>query len=106
MGTYNKTSRRGRLIIDRLQNPDDFRGEQVLTDRIKLIGQQVIARMLHDHLKCEPLAEKAIPGFDLNTVTFEVIGPVFDSDFGVIYTLKLIECLNLEFNPIGWESFY
>ena len=42
------------------------------------IGTDIIARMLHDHLKCEPLTEKAIPGFDVNSVSFEVIGPVFD----------------------------
>lgn len=45
-------------------------------DRMKQMGHQVIVRMLHDIMKCEPLAEKAIPGFDLNTVTFEVIGLV------------------------------
>lgn len=78
----------GFLIIDHLKNPDDFQGEIALIDRMKEIGQQVIARMLHDHLKCESLAEKAIPGFDVNTVTFEVLGPVFDNDFGVLFSFR------------------
>lgn len=78
----------GFLIIDHLPNPDDFQGEMVLIDRMKEIGHQVIGRMLNDKMKCEPLAEKAIPGFDLNTVSFEVVGPVFDSDFGVTYSFK------------------
>ena len=78
----------GFLIIDHLPNLDDFQGEMALIDRIKQIGHQVIARMLHDHLKCEPLLEKAISGFDLNTVTFEVIGPVFDNDFGMLFSFK------------------
>jgi hypothetical protein len=85
----------GFLIIDHLQNPDDFEGEVVLIDHMKDIGHQIIVRMLHDHLKCEPLVEKAISGFDLNTVTFEVIGPVFDTDFGVLYSylLRKYTCL-------------
>lgn len=78
----------GFLIIDHLQNPDDFQGEVAIIDRMKQIGHQVIARMLQDKMKCEPLAEKAIPGFDLNTVTFEVVGPVFDDDFGLLFSLK------------------
>ena len=84
----------GFLIIDHLQNPDDFEGEVVMIDRMKEIGQQIIARMLNDHMSCEPLADKAIPGFDLNTVSFEIIGPVVDNDFGVIMSFKLICFVN------------
>ena len=84
----------GFLILDHLPNPDDFEGEFVIIDRMKQIGHQVITRMLHDHLKCELLVEKAIPGFDVNTVTFEVIGPVFDNDFGVLFSYKLLDVIN------------
>ncbi|MDD4604513.1 MAG: hypothetical protein PHF97_12015 [Bacteroidales bacterium] len=88
----------GFLILDHLPNPDDLLGEVVIIDRMKQIGHHVIARMLHDHLKCECLAEKAIPGFDLNTVTFEVIGPVFDDDFGMIFLFKLQERCDFEYD--------
>ncbi len=84
----------GFLIIDHLPNQDDFQGEVVIIDRMKQIGHQVITRMLYDQLKCELLAEKAIPGFDLNTVTFEVVGPVFDGDFGVLFLYKIIDILD------------
>jgi hypothetical protein len=93
----------GFLIIVHLPNPDDFQGEVVLIDRMKLIGNQVIVRMLYDHLKCEPLAEKAIPGFDVNFVNFEVIGPVFDNNFGVIFSFKILNFINLEYNTSVWE---
>jgi hypothetical protein len=93
----------GFLIIDHLPSPDDFQGEVAIIDRMKLIGHQVIARMLQDYLKCETLAEKAIPGFDVNNVKFEVIGPVFDNDFGLMYSFKLIIMLDLEYNPIYWH---
>ena len=52
----------GFLIIDHLPKPDDFQGEVVIIDRMKQIGHQVIARMLHDHLKCEPLARRRFRG--------------------------------------------
>jgi hypothetical protein len=93
----------GFLIIDHLPNPDDFQGEMVLIDRMKQIGHQVIARILHDHLKCELLTEKAIPGFDLNTVTFEVVGPVFDNDFGVFFSFKLHKDILLEYDFRLWK---
>jgi hypothetical protein len=92
----------GFLIIDHLQNPDDFQGEIIIIDRMKIIGHQIITRMLYDKMKCEPLAEKAIPGFDVNTVSFEVIGPIFDNDYGVLYSYKLLRCLVMEYNPSIW----
>ena len=92
----------GFLIISHLNNPDDFQGEILLIDRMKAIGHQVIARMLHDHLKCELIAEKAITGFDINTVSFEVIGPVFDNDFGILYSYKIINVIDFEYNPTEW----
>jgi hypothetical protein len=83
----------GFLIIDHLPNPDDFLGEMALIDRMKLIGHQIIVRMLHDYLKCEQLPEKAIHGFDVNTVDFEVIGPVLDNDYGILFSFKLIKSI-------------
>jgi hypothetical protein len=94
----------GFLIIDHLPNPDDFQGEMTLIDRMKQIGHQIITRMLHDHLKCELLSEKAIPGFDVNSVSFEVIGPVFDNDFGLLFSFKLMKVVDLEFNNDSWIS--
>ena len=92
----------GFLIIDHLPNPDDFQGEVVIIDRMKQIGQQVIARMLQDKMKCELLAEKAIPGFDLNTVTFEVVGPVFDGDFGLLFSFRQTRLVDYVYDPSAW----
>jgi len=85
----------GFLIIDHLPNPDDFQGEMLLIDRMKEIGHQIILRMLDDKMRCEPSAEKAIPGFDINSVSFEVIGPVFDSDFGLFFSFKIQKFFNI-----------
>ena len=92
----------GFLIIDHLQNPDDFQGEMFLIDWMKEIGHQVIARMLHDKMKCELLAEKAIPGFDISTVSFEVVGPVFDNDFGISVSFKIQRLMEFDFDSTKW----
>ncbi len=93
----------GFLIIDHLPNPDDFQGEMILIDRMKQFGHQIIVRMLHDHLNCEPLTEKAIPGFDLNSVSFEVVGPVFDNDFGVTFSFRILNLVDLIINLSHWD---
>ena len=93
----------GFLIIGHLDQIDDFSGELLVLGRMKQIGTDIIARMLHDHMKCELLTVKAIPGFNINSVSYEMLGPVFDNDFGVLYTFNLIDCLSLENNSAIWK---
>jgi hypothetical protein len=93
----------GFLIIGHLDQIDDFSGEMQLVAWMKQIGTDVIARMLNDHMKCEMLALKAIPGFNINSVSYEMLGPVFDNDYGVIFSFKLLDCLDLEYNSKKWD---
>ena len=62
---------------------------------MKQTGTDIIARLLHDYLKCETLAVKAIPGFNINSVSYEMPGPVIDNDYGVIFSFRLQNCLDL-----------
>jgi hypothetical protein len=94
----------GFLVIGPLNQIDDFSGELHLTSKMKQIGTDIIARILHDYLKCEPLAMKAITGFSINSVSYELLGPVFDNDYGVMYSFKLQDCLDLEYDPSRWEK--
>lgn len=94
----------GFLIIDHLKNPDDFQGEIALLDSIMKIGNQVIARMLYDYSRCVPLAVKAIPGYDINSVNYERLGPVFDNDFCIAYSFKLFYLGNFEYDPSKWNE--
>jgi hypothetical protein len=32
---------------------------------------------------------KAIPGFNINSVSYEMLAPIFDNDYGVMYSFKL-----------------
>ncbi len=93
----------GFLVIGHLDQIDDFSGELLLLARMMQIGTDIIARMLHDHMKCELLTLKAIPGFNVNSVNYEMLGPVFDNDYGMMYAFKLTNILNLEFEPMAWE---
>ncbi len=94
----------GFLIIGHLENIDDFSGEIQLISKMKLIGTEIIARMMHDYMKCEPLAIKAIPGFNINSVSYEMVGPVFDNDYGIMFSYKTQNCLNLEYDQYIWGS--
>jgi len=94
----------GFLIIGHLDQVDDFSAEMQLVSKMKQIGTDVIARMLYDHMKCELLALKAIPGFNVNTVSYEMLGPVFDNDYGVMFSFKLEDCLGLGYDPSIWEK--
>ena len=93
----------GFLIMGHLDQIDDFSGEMQLVSKMKQIGIDIVARMLHDYMKCEPLAIKAIPGFNINSVTQEILGPVFDNDFGLIYSFKIKELIDLNYDKIKWE---
>jgi hypothetical protein len=93
----------GFLVISHLDQIDDFSGEMQLISKMKQIGTDIIARMLYDQLKCEPLALKSIPGFNINSVSYETLGPVFDNDYGVMFYFYLKGCLEICFNPSNWE---
>ena len=93
----------GFLIIGHLDQIDDFSGEMQLVSWMKQIGTDIIARMLHDHIRCEPLAVKAIPGFNINSVSYEMLGPELDNDYGVMISFKLLDCLDLEYDSEKWD---
>jgi hypothetical protein len=94
----------GFMILGHLSQVNDFSAEMQLVSKMKQIGNDVIARMLNDHLKCELLALKAIPGFNINSVNYEMLGPVFDNDFGLMYTCKFQDCHSIQYDPIKWSG--
>jgi len=93
----------GFMILGHLDLVDEFSAEMYLISKMKQIGTDVIARMLNDHLKCELRALKAIPGFNINSVSYEILGPVFDNDYGIMLTFQIKDDINLELNPVIWE---
>lgn len=94
----------GFFIIGHLDQIDDFSGEMQLVSKMKQIGTDIIARMLHDYLKCEPIALKAIPGFNINSVSYEMLGPVFDNDYGLLFSYKMQDFSNIVYDSAKWQE--
>jgi len=90
------------IILGHLDQVDNFSAEMQLVSKMKQLGTEIIARMLHDHLKCELLALKAIPGFNINSVSYEMLGPVFDNDFGIIFSFIIQDINNIEYDSGKW----
>ena len=95
----------GFMILDHLDQVDNFSAEMQLVSKMKQIGADIIARMLYDQMKCDLLVLKAIPGFNINSVTYEMLGPVFDNDYGVLYSYKFLRCIVMEYNPLIWLKY-
>jgi len=93
----------GFMILGHLDQVDNFSAEMLLISKMKLIGTDIMARMLHDHQKCELLALKAIPGFNVNTVSYEMLGPVFDNDYGFLFSFKLQTLTQFDFISSKWS---
>jgi hypothetical protein len=94
--------RGGFLIIERLQDLDDFAGEMLLLQKMKKIGTDIISRMNHDLLKCEPSAQKAIKGFSLNSVSYQMMDSIFDNCFGFLFTYRSYTPVDMSYNPNLW----
>jgi hypothetical protein len=94
----------GFVIIDRLDNLDDFPGEMLIFDNTKQIGIDIISRMLYDKEKCDVLATKAIPGFDPNRVSYEMVERIFDNCFGFLFNFEVIDTRNIEYHAEKWDS--
>lgn len=94
----------GFLIIDRLANVDDFAAEMLLLQNMKQIGTDIISRMNYDLIKCEPRAQKAIVGFSLNSVSYNMLDGIFDNCFGFLFTFRILTKTDFVYNASKWNS--
>ena len=94
----------GFLIVGQLENLDDFPGEMALLQSMKQIGSEIMARMIRDVYKCEPLATKAIPGFKVNSVQYEMIDRVFENGFGFLFNFTIITTIDLQYDASKWDE--
>lgn len=94
----------GFLIIGQLAKLDDFPGEMTLLQQMKQIGVDILARMLHDVWKCEPRASKAIPGFKVDSVTYQQIDQIFENCFGYLFNFTVMAPVDLQYDETKWDS--
>jgi hypothetical protein len=93
----------GFLIIGRLTNIDDFSGEMLLLEQMKRIGTDIVSRMNHDLMKCEPRSQKAILGFRLGTVSYQMVDAIFDNCFGFLFSFRMVSKIDIDYNPTKWQ---
>ena len=93
----------GFLIIDNLLTVDDFIGEMVILQNTKKLGIDLISRMNYDLYKSEPAAMKAIQGFNINSVTYQMVDIIFDNCFGFMFTYALISPIDLSCDLNKWK---
>lgn len=93
----------GFLILGQLANMDDFAAEMLLLEQMKQIGTDIISRMNYDLIKCEPRAQKAIVGFSLKSVSYEMAEGIFTNCFGFFFTFRLNSPVDLSYNAAKWS---
>jgi hypothetical protein len=94
----------GFLIVGNLDRPDDFEAEMLLLQKMKEIGTDIIARINHEVWQCESRAIKAVPGFDINSVKYEMFEGVFENGFGYRFDFDLVDMVDLRVDPSRWDG--
>ena len=94
----------GFLIIDRLEDPDSFVAEMNILNSTKEIGQDIIARMIHDlYDKGTSDSMAAIQGFNVGSVAYTMLDGIFDNCYGFMFTFQLDSLSDLSFKKDKWQ---
>lgn len=102
LDNVNEQMNGGFMIIDHCQVVDDYLGMVQALSRSYRIGMEFLQRIHYDIMKCEPLALKALPDWNIFQVTSKMWGPVFDNDYGWHYEFPVVRPLDTTFNPENW----
>ena len=88
----------GFMVIDHADSVDDFAREmQILGDTFEW-SMQILSK-LKDDAACGDFIRK----FDVNSIKFEMLGPVFDNDYGFMFTFDLRFFVDgLAYDPSQW----
>jgi hypothetical protein len=90
----------GAFMIVKNCRVDDFVQETQICDQAKQIGLKVVAKMAYDaERRQRGLAPVALKNFDIASVQYEKIGPLFDNCFGYRFTFLTYDSLSLVHNP-------
>ncbi len=88
----------GFIIIDHVTEVDDFAAEILAMAKTFNICQQVLAKIKKD-AECDgDLAD-----IDLSTIRYEMMGPVFDNDWGWLFSFDTLYSIGaLAVDPDAW----
>jgi hypothetical protein len=92
----------GFLVLDHCKLIDDFASElQIFQDTFS-IGIEIISRIQHDQQACALLSVKALPDFNPDQVRWEMIGPVFENHFGIMFKFPVNLLCDLDYDSSKW----
>ncbi|MDX9907045.1 MAG: hypothetical protein RBS55_10705 [Bacteroidales bacterium] len=92
----------GFLVLDHCKNIDDFAAELEIFQKTFAIGMQMISRIAYDRQQPVPYSSKAIPDFNPDSVRWEMIGPVFENHFGIIFRFPVNLIAEMEYDSEKW----
>jgi hypothetical protein len=75
----------GFILIDHLEQVDDYAGEIAAMDKTFKICKQVMAKIKKD-AECDG----NILDIDITTIKYEMMGPVFDNDWGWLFSFDTL----------------
>ena len=92
------TVKAGFMVNDHADSLDDFTREmQILGDTFEW-SMQILSKLKND-AACGEFIRK----FDVNSIKFEMLGPVFDNDYGFMFTFDLrFFVSDLSYKPDQW----
>lgn len=111
-GNYQATSidniidqvKGGFIIIDRLDDPDSFVTEMNILNATKEIGKDIIARMIRDlYDKGTQDAINAIQGFNVGSVSYQMLDGIFDNCYGFNFNFQLDSFSGICYNRDKWQ---
>ena len=93
----------GFLVLDHCKSVDDFASELSIFQNTFQVGMQFIARINHDQESGGELTSLAVTGFNPDLVRWEMIGPVFENHFGVMFRFPVNLIAELGYDSEKWS---
>ena len=88
----------GFMVIDHADSLDDFTREMQILGETFDWSMDILTRIKND-AACGDFIHK----FDVNSIKFEMLGPVFDNDYGFMFTFDLrFFVSDLSYKPEEW----
>lgn len=93
--------RTGAFMILKKVEVDDFTQENEYLDDCERIGLEIIKRIRRD-ARIVPIQNRTPKIFNLNSVEWQKIGPLFDNFFGYRFTFKMSDTENMSYDKAKW----
>jgi hypothetical protein len=95
----------GAFMIVKNVQPDNFVQEAMVLDQSKAIGIKIVSRMILDKQKAyQGTAPAFMRGFDVSSVNYQKVGPLFDNAYGYRFEFSVLANENLLVSAEDWDE--